>query len=155
MTKISSAMTGYYKRGFPLIWFGFLAFFIATSISAGVTEKDILFLVVPCIMAVAGFFMMKKFVWDLADQVEDGGDFLLVKNNGKEDRIKLTNIMNVSTTTNVNPPRITLRLIKPGVFGNEIAFSQASDFSLNPFSKNKIAEDLIVRVDQARSRRAI
>ena len=60
--------------------------------------------------------------------------------------------MNVSSTTFSNPPRITLRLVKQGKFGKEIAF-QPAGFSLNPFAKNPIAEDLIVRVDDARTRR--
>ncbi len=104
-------------------------------------------------MAVVGFVVMKKLVWDLADEVYDGGDFLLVKNRGEEDRVLLSNIMNVSVSTNMNPPRITLRLVAPGRFGDEVSFSPASSFTLNPFARNQIAEDLIVRVDKARSAR--
>jgi hypothetical protein len=63
--------------------------------------------------------------------------------------------MNVNASTYVNPPRITLRLVTPGRFGNEIAFSPIAGFRLNPFAKNKIAEDLIVRVDRARSKRTV
>ncbi len=154
MTKISSKGTFWNKRLFPFIWFGFLAFFIATVLLGGAVQKDPFFLVVPCIMAIGGFFFMKKLVWDLADEVYDGGDFLLVKNRGEEERLPLSNIMNVSASTSTNPPRLTLRLVKPGKFGNEIAFSPASSFSFNPFAKNKVAEDLIVRVDAARVRRS-
>jgi len=83
------------------------------------------------------------------------GDFLLVKNRGEEDRVTLSNVMNVSASTNMNPPQITLRLVKPGKFGTEIAFSPTAGFALNPFAKNQVAEDLIVRVDRARSKRAV
>jgi hypothetical protein len=62
--------------------------------------------------------------------------------------------MNVSASTNMNPPRITLRLVQPGKFGSELAFSPTMSFTLNPFAKSGVAEDLIVRVDKARSRRA-
>jgi hypothetical protein len=46
---------------------------------------------------------------------------------------------------------VTLRLGHAGRFGNEIAFMPASSFSFNPFAKNPIVDDLIVRVDRARS----
>ncbi len=154
MTQISSKYLFFTKKGFPLLWFGFLGFFVVDAVANGAFEKDPMFLVVPCLMAVFGFFLMKKLVWDLADEVYDGGDFLLVKNRGEEDRVLLSNIMNVSASTNMNPPRITLRLVNPGRFGTEISFSPASPFTLNPFAKNQVAEDLIVRVDKARSTRA-
>jgi hypothetical protein len=64
----------------------------------------------------------------------------------------LSNIMNVSSSTLMNPPRVTLKLVQPGKFGREIAFSPASKFMLNPFAKNEIAEDLINRAYHARTR---
>lgn len=109
-------------------------------------------LVVPFFMAVAGYVVMKKLIWDLADVVYDCGDYLIVRNRGQEDVVQLSNVMNVSATTYVNPPRITLRLVTPGRFGNEIAFSPETKFTLNPFAKNPIAEDLIVRAYEARTR---
>ncbi|MGH8123455.1 MAG: hypothetical protein ACREPT_11870, partial [Rudaea sp.] len=52
----------------------------------------------------------------------------------------------------INPPRLTLRLRKPGPLGDEVAFiPKSSGFRLNPFRRNEIAESLIRRVDQARS----
>jgi hypothetical protein len=65
--------------------------------------------------------------------------------------------MNVSVTTMVNPPRITLRIANAsgvGPLGSEVTFSPPRPFSLNPFAKIPVAEDLIVRVDRARSQRA-
>ena len=153
MKKISSSSTVFYKKGFPLLWFGFLAVFIGTSLTSGATDEDPFFLIVPCVMAVFGFLLMKKIVWDLADEVYDGGDFLLVKNKGKEERVALSNIMNVSASTNLNPPRITLRLVVPASQAKEISFSPTFQFSLNPFAKSEIAEDLMVRVDKARLNR--
>jgi hypothetical protein len=155
MTKISSSKTWFFKRVFPLIWFGGLAVFLLGGSASGAARKDVMFLVMPVLMAGVGFVVMKKMIWDLLDEVYDGGDFLLVKSGGQEDRILLSNVMNVSASTNTNPPRITLRLLSPSLFGTEIVFSPVTGFTLNPFAKNKVAEDLITRVDQARSRRAI
>jgi hypothetical protein len=61
--------------------------------------------------------------------------------------------MNVNASTMTNPPRITLRLATPSKFGSEIAFSPARQFTLNPFAPSPVAEDLIVRVDKARTLR--
>jgi hypothetical protein len=155
MKKISSKYLFFYKKVFPLLWFGFLAFSIAEMLMNGSYEKELIFLVGPCIMAVFGFFLMKKLVWDLADEVYDCGDSLLVRNRGVEERVSFSSIMNVSASTNMNPPRITLRLVKPGKLGAEISFSPTAPFNLNPFAKNPVAEDLIVRVDKARSTRRL
>lgn len=155
MTKISSKYLFFFKRGFPLFWFGFLAIFVGLGLMERAYEKDVMFLVVPCVMAVFGYFLMKKLVWDLVDEVYDCGDSLLIKNHGEQDRVLLSNIMNVSASTNMNPPRVTLRLVNPGRFGPEISFSPVAPFAFNPFAKNPVAEDLIVRVDRARSKRVV
>lgn len=154
--RISSRQTFFLKKVFPVIWFGFTAFFLFMVVGAGAQRQPgVAFALLPvAFMTLIGVVVMKKLVWDLADEVYDCGDSLLVRNARDEDRISLSNIMNVSVSTYVNPPRITLRLVQPGKFGNEVAFSPAMGFRLNPFAKCAIAEDLILRVDQARSVRA-
>ena len=151
MTRISSRFTFWNKRAFPLLWFGFVAGFIAITLFNGIAAKDPLFLVVPCVMGVVGYVVMKKLVWDLVDEVYDGGDYLLVRNRGRERRVPLSNIMNVSATTHMSPGRIVLRLREPGQFGPEIAFLPRYNFTLNPFAKHPVAEDLIARVDRTRA----
>jgi hypothetical protein len=144
----------FYKKIFPLFWFGFLAVFVAIAASSAGVRGDWPFIAMPCFMAVVGFLLMRKLLWDLADEVHDAGDYLLVRKGSEEERVPLSNIMNVSASLNMNPPRITLRLVNPGKFGQEISFSPPRPFSFNLFAKNPVAEDLIVRVDQARVRRA-
>lgn len=153
MIKISSKFTFFHKKLFPLLWFGFLASFIFDALKDRIYEKAPIVLLVPCLMVVAGIIIMNKLVWNLADEVYDCGEFLLIKKSGHEERVQLSNIMNISASTNMNPQRITIKLVQPGMLGAEIAFSPATPFTINPFSKNKISEDLIVRVDQARTRR--
>jgi hypothetical protein len=155
MTKISSTWTIFHKKVFPILWFGFLAFFLLVSVSTGAPRQDISFVLIPLAMGFFGFFVMKKLVWDLVDEVYDCGDSLLIKNRGEEATVRLSNIMNVSVSTYMNPPRVTLRLIEPVTFGYEIVFSPVTGFTLNPFAKNRVAEDLILRVHQARSGRAV
>jgi len=156
MSRISSRWTFYYKWIFPTFWFGFIAVFAVTSLLEGQHEPDLVFYLAPVVMAIFGFVLMKKLVWDLVDEVYDCGDSLLVKRRGEEERILLSNIINVNVSSNTNPARITLRLDKPGRRGYEIAFSPESrGFNVNLFAKNRIGEDLIVRVDRARVKRAV
>jgi hypothetical protein len=153
MKKISSRNTFFMKKIFPVLWLGFTALAAAAVIFSPAPRVT---LVGPVFVALIGLVVMKAMIWDLADEVYDCGDSLLVKNAGREERVALSNIMNVSATTLTNPPRISLRLIHPVTFGlaaptNEIVFSPIKPISLNPFAKNAIAEDLIVRVHRAKS----
>jgi hypothetical protein len=150
MKRISSKTTALFKKGFPIFWFGFLAVFTSLAVAKGAYARDAFVLVVPCVMAVVGFFLFRRLLWTLADEVLDGGDYLLIKYRGYEERVALSNIMNVSASTNINPPRITLRLAVRAAFGSEIAFLPRQPFTLNPFAKNAVAEDLMVRVYGAR-----
>jgi hypothetical protein len=153
MTKISSKATFYYKRVFPIIWFGFIAVFLGVALMGGAVAQSFMFLIVPVFLTVVGYILMKKLVWDLADEVYDCGDALLVRNRGDEQRVALSNVMNVGASTFTNPPRITLRLVNAGKWGREISFIPVIRFTLNPFAKYPVAEDLIVRVDRARAQR--
>jgi len=133
----------------PVLWIGLVAF------GALMAARDLgNFILIPIIMTVFVFFLGKKLIWDLADEVYDCVDSLMIRKRGEEERIALSNIMNVSESTYLNPPRVTLRLVHPSRFGNEIAFSPIAPFTLNPFAKNQVAQDLMARVDQARSTRA-
>ena len=154
MKVISNRSTKFYKYGFPVIWFGFLCFFVVTGFATGATRQSPVFFVVPCLMAAIGFVVFRKMFWVLADEVQDGGDHLVVRRGSDQVTVPLSDIMNVSATTNMNPPQVTLRLATPCRLGTELVFSPATGFfSLNPFRKNQIVEDLIVRVDNARRQR--
>ena len=155
MKKISSGLTMVNKKIFPAFWFAFLAIFVIVSLVSGAADTDVMFLLVPALMAVIGYFVMKKFVWILADEVYDCGDFLLVRNRGEEDRIPLASVVNVNPSTFTNPPKITLRLASPGKWGSEVVFSPIRNATLNPFARNAVAADLIARVDRARGGRPV
>lgn len=153
MKRISSRWTFFNKRVFPVIWYGLIAIFILTS--GLLNGKDggefkVMFLVMPILMAGFGYFLMKRLVFDLVDEAWDAGDYLILKNKGIEETVRLDNIMNVSSTMLVNPPRVTLTLRTPGRLGKEITFSPPP--SMNPFKKSPIVEELIQRVDAARNR---
>ena len=89
---------------------------------------------------------------DCVDDVFDCGDHLLVRKDGKEDTVPFANIINVNFSKNPEDvsARITLRLASPGKFGTEISFSPPPQIYFGFPPKNEIAEDLLVRADQAR-----
>src|SRR4051794_4072485 len=99
MKKISSSMTAFHKKVFPTIWFGFLAVFAVVALPGVMAKGDVLFLIFPVIMAVFGYVIMKKLVFGLADEVFDASECLVVKNRGSEIRIPLSDIINVSVST--------------------------------------------------------
>jgi hypothetical protein len=109
MRRISSKMTFFYKRIFPAVWFGFLTLLflvIAIPLFFGGAQHDpppYPLLVVPLIMIGFGYFVMKKLVFDLVDEVWEDGDSLVVKNRGQESHIALSDIKNVSYAPLINP----------------------------------------------------
>ena len=155
MRRISSATTPFYKKGLPVIVFIILVGAFTSALSnAELRGAQWLVLALPIAMIVIFFVIMKALIWDLADEVHDTGDALLVMKGGEQERIPLRDIMNVSATLMINPPRVTLRLTRPSKFGEEVTFSPVTPFSFSRFTRrNPIVDDLIVRVDRARSQR--
>lgn len=156
MQVISSRWTFFYKRIFPLIWFGFLAVFLVIAVLSPRAWQpfDPVFLLGPAAMAVFGYFLLRALVFDLADEVVDAGDALIVRKAGEEVRIPLADVVNVDSSSFVNPPRITLTLRTPCRFGRRIAFSPPPNRRLfAPFAPNPTAEELVERVDRARMAR--
>ncbi len=149
MKKLTSENTFFYKKVFPSIWFGFLAFFsIIFLYISDDNGPGPVFIMVPVFMAVFGFFLMKLLVFDLIDEVYDDGDTLLFRNSGKEVRVNLSDIKNVSYQTMLKPPKVTLSLRHETDLGTELSFSPPKN--LRPFKKNQDIEELIDRIDQAR-----
>ena len=151
MERISSGQTFFIKRIFPAFWLGIVGLFAIGGIASGEAWKQPQFIAMPVIMVVFGFFLFRKLVWDIADDVRDGGSFLLVRKGSVEERVSLDNVMNVSVSQFSKPRRLSLRLRRPGKLGDEIVFIPKSTFQLNPFARNPVAEKLMARVDQLRT----
>jgi hypothetical protein len=151
--RISSKQTAFMKKVLPFL---LVAAALVPAVALHAEGRTIpLGAFAPAILiAIVLAFIFPRLVWGLADEVYDGGDYLLVKRGRLEDRIALADIMNVSVTMMVNPPRITLRLVRPGKFGDEVSFAPVKPMTLNPFARSAIADDLITRVDAARVKRA-
>jgi hypothetical protein len=153
MRCISSKWTFFYKYVFPIFWFGFIGLFLIFALFVPARSGQSLpipALIVPVIMAVFGYFLLKKLVFDLADEVWDDGNALVVKKSGQEERIALTDIKNINYSTMSSPPRVVLSLRRPSVFGEQVAFCAPLRFV--PFATSPIIDDLIDRIDAARQK---
>jgi len=153
VTVISSSLTRLHKQLVPVIWLVVLAMVLSGAVASGGAVAIVTTVVGAILMSAIGFVLMKKLVWDMADEVEDHGDYLVVRKGDEEERIALTNIVKVHETKLVNPPRITLSLGSPGRFGTDIVFTPAMKFRLNPLAKHPVVDDLNARADLARARR--
>jgi hypothetical protein len=156
MERISSRSTFFSKKIFPVLLFGFLAVFVVMGFFVGSKTSCIplALLIIPFFMALFGYGLMRKLIFDLMDEVYDGGDRLIVRNGGVEDAVPLANIINVNHVIAVNPTRIVLTLRQPCRFGKKIAFSPRvtwSDIESLGFS-NTLADTLVARVDAVRIR---
>src|SRR5262249_12863659 len=152
MLLMSSRMTFFYKRIFPVIWFGFLAAFFLFGLLKGAAADPISnlpFLIVPVVMAIIGYRIMKKISFNLVD-VFDLGDAPRVGGGGREDRVALAAIKNVNFFPYMSPPQVTLSLRRPSVFGDTIVF--CAPLRIMPRSPSPTIEKLIDRIDDARRR---
>ena len=155
MQRLSARSTGFYKRVFPALWFGFIALFFALALwgrwHAGILHgesPDVMFLVTPLLMAAFGVVLFRRLLFDLVDEVWRDGDWLVLVDRGQKRRVALADVVNVNTS-NTNPRRITvmLRTGSPSSF----SFMPASPRGfLSAFKPDPIAIELISRVDALR-----
>jgi hypothetical protein len=156
METISSGQTLFLKRIFPAIWLIAAVGMGVALASASLASRNFnpIALIGPVFMLVIFAIFYRKLICDLADEVRDGGSFLVVRRGAVEDRVQLSNVMNVSMSQFTNPPRLSLRLRTPGKFGDEVVFvPKMPSFQFNRFARNAVAENLIQRVDRARQER--
>lgn len=149
MRRISSRDTFFVKRIFPIILFGIFTFIFGDYVVGVIRGQDkgppvwFMILMVP-FSAVILYGVMKKIALDLADEVFDEGDSLLVRNAGQEERIPLSDISKVRYSM----AQATLILKKSGIFGAEIAFMPKTGFA--SFIKSAEMKNLIKKIEAQR-----
>lgn len=153
MTRpLSSKMTFYYKRVSPILFFGVVLLMFGFGLLPVLRDRqvsNVTFQVVLLLLAVFAYKFMKKSVFNLADEVLDAGNVLVVRSGGQEERIALSDIKNVSYSPYMSPPQVTLSVRRHTVFGETIAF--LAPVSMSPRS-SAVIHDLIDRVDAARQK---
>jgi hypothetical protein len=144
MRKISSRLTFWHRRVFPVFWFGFLVLWtILAMLLSGRDRPPVIVFLVPAVMAGFGCFLMRWLVFPIADEVYLDEDEVIVRKNGKEIRFPVRQIINVDSSMMTSPERITLTLRERSELGKEIVFSPS--YRLHFFSRHPIAEELIAK----------
>lgn len=151
--RISSRMTSFTKRIFPVLWFGLLILCLLVEVKVAREQHGVpaIVIVIPVLLMALGYFLFKKLIFDLMDEVWDNGNELIVVNDGHVERVPLANIMNVSYSGFTNPKRVTLSLRQPGRWGATLTFTPLARFFRLSLMSHPIVEDLIRRADQART----
>jgi hypothetical protein len=149
--KCISRNTFFLKRVLPIILFGGLALIVTVTLCAPRHgEFPYPALIGPVVMAVIFAIVLQRLVFDLADEVLDTGDALVVRIGAEDERIPLAQIINVNYAGMTNPRRITLTLRHPGRFGREIVFSPRENWRDSLSGRSPLVTELIERVDAAR-----
>jgi len=155
MRRLSSRRAFYEKRIIPFTWFGVpLLIFAAPFIQTGYVPPLSFFLgfyLIPTVVVVVvlpvGYFVMRKTVLNVVDEVLDAGDALVVKNGNQEERIALSDIVNVSYSPHMGVQRAILLLRRPSIFGTRIHFAPPTRFL---FFASPIVDELIKKIDTQR-----
>lgn len=156
MQIISSRQTFFIKWIWPGVMAAFLVFMGVLLAMAMVSTHALAppVLMAPMFLVIyAIYYKMKIHV--LADEVKDGGSFLVVRRGHLEDRIQLTDVTNVSIRHSNMMLRMTLSLRTPCKFGDEVVFVPPEMNLLFPLfptrlSNTPVYEGLMRRIDSAR-----
>ena len=153
MNKVSSSPF-FHKKVFPILWFGFLAFFaltIFTPLPKEINLDDMMLYAAPFLMAAFGYFLLKKIVFDLIDEVYEEGETLIFKNKGKTVRVDFREVREVKYKAHMNPPKVTISLRRETELGSQLSFRPLKN---SAFLKKENPEvlDLIDRIDKAKRR---
>jgi hypothetical protein len=98
-------------------------------------------------------YFLRRDIWCLADDVLDGGSFLIVRRGNKRDRILLADVVGIDVTHQLNATRIVLRLRAPGMLGDKLEFLPKVSHRWG--GRNDIADDLAARVGRFQTTREI
>jgi len=74
--RISSSTTFFYKRIFPILWFGILGVTLLVALKDG--AEGLPFVLLPLVMMAFGYVIMRLLIFDMLDQVLDDGDALVL-----------------------------------------------------------------------------
>lgn len=150
MRQISSGQTFFFKKVFPVVWYGALGYILAWALVTESWKAEPMAVLGPTLMLLIGYLAMQRYIFTLADKVLDGGSFLLVRRGLVKQRIALEEIEDVHVTRSDNPPRLTLKLRVPGKLGKQVVFIPKG-VVLVPFFKHPLGAELAERVERFRT----
>jgi hypothetical protein len=123
-----------------------LAILMIVLVASGRAAKQPLLMSLLVFLALGIWLSMKKTVWNVVEEVLDGGDFLLLKKGNIEERVALSNISKVSAAVFWRPQKVTLSLLTPCKFGSEVSFIPNRQFRLLQGMESPLVDELRARL---------
>ncbi len=152
MKRLSSSLTPWQKRALPGAILAGTAFLFVVEWRHGRLTGDALSWFLPAFAVVFVLLVRRSYLWQLADEVLDAGDALLVRRGAVQVRVPLAGIAEVRLWSASTPPRIELRLAHPSRLGASVAFMPTwHGYTGTPLAENPVAADLVARVERARA----
>ncbi|MBX3628015.1 MAG: hypothetical protein KF892_23605 [Rhizobacter sp.] len=151
MRRLSSFLTPFTKRVVPTaLVCGFAIGAVATAISG----KASISAMTGFAVAIVGVLLLQKMLAsDLADDVIDLGDSLLIRRGAVKEKVALANLLKAESSLATNPPRVTLYFVSAGAFGKNVSFCPAGGSTI-PLAPHPFVEELMRRAEQARAKSA-
>lgn len=150
VNQLSTKASSSYKKLFPILFFSCAAILYIWFVSAMLYDQefDWLILCTPLILAVIGYFMMKDGMIGLVDEVIDCGEYLLIKQEGNETQVYLSDIVQFEYAYATNPPMVSMTYQKYQKNGKTIRFSPALQGDLS--RPDPEIQRLIQRIEAAK-----
>ena len=149
-TRRLSIGTLFYKRVFPWVFMAASALALITAARTATRggESAAEYLLWAALSVIA-YFVVRLIGSELADEVLDGGDHLIVRKDGIVEHIPLAEIEAVKESIwRRQPPQIELVLKAPGKLGRVIAFVP-TNYTLVPLMRSPLTYELRDRVARA------
>ncbi|NRA54895.1 MAG: hypothetical protein HRU23_12185 [Gammaproteobacteria bacterium] len=154
MKKQISNSTFFDKKVFPSLLFTFLTFMvISVPLAAGengTTTMGSIAILAAILMAIFGYIFMQEQFFDLMDEVYDDGDALVFKNSGKEIRVNLRDILDLSSEMTSARRKVTLLLNHETELGHKLTFYTRGNFLPHQNNLAVNLEELNNRITLAR-----
>jgi hypothetical protein len=149
MNRVSSSYLFISKKVLPAIWFGFIG--VALTLVLYFQPEQILLAVVQ-LLIVAGitFSCFKVFVFDLADEVYDTGNSLIIRFGQKAETISYDQIKSITYFPSEWVSRAIISVKGDCSLGKEIPFCPR--WSCFDVFKNKVVQDLNERIENRQER---
>lgn len=154
MRRLSAAGTSTHKLIVPGSMFvvcgGAFIVFLVGVFRDGRSPEGLL---IPPAMAAIVYVFMKFSVWVLVDEVWEDNGWLVVRNQGREARIDLLDIIHIRRSHSSRPQSVTLILREPCVFGRSIKF--LPPFRFFEWGKPPVMKELAQRIESKRQMAAV
>lgn len=144
MRKLSSSLSPRSRWGPVLLVLGGLLFGVFQAMENGFSSRLLLEV---CGVVVFAWVIHKLGSSDLAEEVQDLGDHLVVRRGNVSERIQLSNLRMVEVDSDAEV--MTLHFVRSTAFGRKIAFNPTASLR-NPFREHPLVEELMNRAHAAR-----